>query len=275
MLNKSMETTKKTGQIEDLKIVLTILGLLVIVAGITVVKTTSGGKSSHSNPNGGSVTLIAEFRGSKIALDQIAEHTTSKDGEAYTATNLENRPYQFAVVKDGYWPWAKTLTPEEKKDVTFDTFSILMSPKREDLNKESEEYVNYRKTFAELKVPGEESKITSKDGTMTVWAEMNSIFASWSGDADKIPSYFCKDGVCASRLNIITIQYNVRSLAFLGEHNNSIIFSDDQGIYALEINQRDNQNFQPIYRTAIPQFIPLDARTLMVESNGNIFKLSY
>lgn len=270
-----METEKKTGQIEDLKVVLTILALLVIVAGITIFKTTTGGKSSHSNPNGGSVTLVAEFQDSKIALDQIAEHTTSKDNEPYTATNLENRPYQFAVVKDGYWPWAKTLTPEEQKDVTFDTFSILMNPKREDLDKESDEYASYRKTFAELKVPGEDTKVISKDGNMAVWAEMNRIFAMWTGETSKIPSYFCTDGVCASRLNIITLQYNVRSLAFLGEHNNSIIFSDDQGIYALEINQRDNQNFQPIFRTQIPQFIPLDARTLMVESNGNIFKLSY
>jgi len=270
-----MEIVKKTKQIEDLKVILSVLVILVVVAGITIVKTKSGDRSVHSNPNGGSVTLITEFAGSKIALDQIAEYTTKADGESYTATHLENRPYQFAVVRDGYWPWAKTLTPEEQKDVTFDTFSILMNPKKEDLDKESEEYATYRKTFADLKVPAEDTKVISKDGTMAVWAEMNSIFATWLGDADKTPSYFCPNGTCASRINVISLQYNVRSLAFLGDHSNSIVFSDEQGVYALEINQRDNQNFQPIYRTAFPQFIVLDARTLMVESNGNIFKLTY
>ena len=273
--NKNMKTGEKTGQIHDLKAVLAILALLVVVAVVTVVRTTSTGQAQHSNPNGGSVTLTAQIRGSKMALDQIAEYTTAKDNDSYTATNLENRPYQFAVVKDGYWPWAKTYTPNEQEEVTFNTFSVLITPKKEDASPDDELYKEYKPQFDALQVATEKNKLVSKNGTMSIWAETNNIYAEWLGEASSTPSYFCYKGGCDTQTDVIHLQYRVRSLAFLDDFNNVIVFADDQGIYVLEIEKSGQQNFQPIFKTPSPQFILTGPRTMMVESNSNIFRISF
>ncbi len=259
---------------DSLKMVIALLLILVVLAVIVVLKTTTG-KARHMNPNGGEVSIQTELAGSQIAVDGIIEHTTRKDNEVYIVSKLDSGTHQFSVNFFDYYPWAKDVDVSPETKVMLNSFSTLQNPTRVEIQSNGEEYQNYRKQFDSLLIPSEENKLTSKDGMVSVWAQNNSIFAEWLGETTRTPQAFCTESVCSTRTTVVSSTFNITSLAFLGEHNDAILFADDQGIYAIEIDKKNIQNFQPIIRTAIAQFIIDGPRSIIVESRGDIFKLLF
>ena len=259
---------------ENVKMVIVVLLILIGLAVIVFVRS-SNQRTRHQNPNGGEVSVTAELAGSQIAVDGVVEHTTRQDNETHIISKLDNGQHQFSVNHFDYYPWAKDVLVKPETKASLISFSTLQNPKRTNLQSNGDEYKKYRAQFDTLTIPSEQDKLVSKDGTVAIWAQNNAVFAEWLGDSNKTPEAFCNEGVCSSRITVVSSVYNIRSLGFLNSYSQAVLFADDQGVYAIEIDRKNIQNFQPLVRTLIAQFIIDSERKIFVESRGEIFELSF
>lgn len=262
------------SQAEQTKIVVFIILILLAVVATAMLNFGSAPSRKHIK-NGGTVTITAALPQSQIVVDRIVEHTTRRDNEKYIATGLSFEPYEFAVVHQDYWPWQKTITPSTTTPININAFSVKMIAKRTDMDAQGSQHDKYQEIFNALRAPDIEHKLISKDKTTAVWADKNLIYADWIAEDKPTPYYFCLSGNCVTRLDVVSSKFNIRSIEFLDERNDVIIFSDDSGIYAIEFDKTDIQNFQPIYHIAVPQFIIEGWRSITVDSNGMQFKLEF
>ncbi len=249
--------------------------LLAMIMVITVLKTKSSDTATHTNPEGGLVNLWVQNGQSKITVDSIVEGTTMKDGEIFVVNHLEPRENTFAVIHDGYYPWEKNITPALHSKTDFHSFAVQMQPTLEKIDTQNDLYGKYQDMFSALVVPDIDHELISDNKKMGVWVEHNSVFAEWLGNNDETPPFFCTNGVCNTRIQVVKSLYNIRSLAFLDHRDDVIIFSDDNGIYAIELDARGRQNFQPIFKTANPEFFLIQPREMIVNSNTHYFKISF
>lgn len=254
-----------------------VVGTIILLCAVTLVAVIRSKQhnSLAMDPNGGNVTISAEYAGSQVVVDNLVLLSTATDKEYLTFDKLTAYPHQFAVTKEGYWPWVKTLTPALHTSTSLQSFSVLINPTREDVASSSNAFLTFKKQFKSLAVPSSKTVLQSKDGNMAIWANQNQIFAEWIGDSTKVPYYFCKQGICNSRIIVVTSRYNIRSLDFLPENSEVIVFANDTSINAIELNRDDVQNFQPIYQTAMPQFILDSEHGMTVDSEDSIFRLSF
>lgn len=251
-----------------------IVALLCIVALVVVIR----GRPYNSLPvdqNGGSVTIFTLHADSQVVADNLSLHDTFSNKESFTFYKLTPTAHQFAVTKNNYWPWAKTITVELQSSTTLNSFSILMKPTRDDISDKSDLYKSYKKEMNSHQLPIPTSILRSFDGSMAVWADQNIIFAEWLGESSKIPYYFCKEKICSSRIVVLSSLYNIRSLEFLPGYNDVVVFANDTSINAIELNRDDIQNFQPIYQADMPKFVLDGDNGMIVESKDSMFHLSF
>ncbi len=166
------------------RIIIGVIILFCVVALVAIIRSKPH-NSLPTDPNGGSVTISAEYANSQIVVDNLVLHNTSADDEGFVFNKLTQTPHQFSVTKDGYWPWVKTIDTTPHSSTTLQSFSILISPIRSDVASSSDEYKTYVKQFKSLNVLSDKSVIQSKDGNMALWAVQNLVLAEWLGRSGK------------------------------------------------------------------------------------------
>jgi len=73
------------------------------------------------------------------------------------------------------------------------------------------------------------------------------IVATWTGEENNTPSYFCIQNVCKKEIEIVTPS-PVKKFDFLPNRGDVLAVILDDGIYAVEIDDRGAQNIQPVYK---------------------------
>lgn len=88
-----------------------------------------------------------------------------------------------------------------------------------------------------------EAKIADK---LVIDRVLERIVANWTGDESDTPSYFCIERVCQKQIEIVTPS-TIRKFDFLPNRGDVLAVILDDGLYAVEIDNRSKQNIQPIY----------------------------
>ncbi len=98
-------------------------------------------------------------------------------------------------------------------------------------------------------------KITKKSATTTLDTKIlgklylkkisGKLHASWMGNQDERPLYFCINNICRNEI-IIQTSSSVRSFDFFPGRSDLVIVVLDSGIYVTEIDDSPGQNTQPI-----------------------------
>jgi len=223
--------------------------------------------------SGATVAISLPHADSLVFFDSKEIALTTTPNESVLIDRISKGEHTVLVAKDDSWPWIKTINVSGKEKIVLQSFNL---PKTSDLQEISFGDEKYNEAWKLLlandkdNLGNEESDaIISQDKNVAIWKENNNIFAKWVGASGLEPYYFCKNGVCNSRLQVASIQSNVVDVDFFPNRSDVLIFSSNEGLFVIEINNIGTQNFQPILRTQNPNFV-LQNNDLYIRTGNNV-----
>jgi len=224
----------------------------------------------------GTISVVNLDSTVKVFLDNKRVGTFSEAaGSSIEIKNVLPGTHSLLVSKSNYWPWLKEVEVQKKEASIAYPFFILKNTSGIVISKEDEEYLSIKDSIESEVLPTKDNKRVSASGTHAIWVEGNTIMAEWLGGEDAFPSYFCSDTSCTQMVDVFTSSSPIRNLTFYKKREDVLIFSSRNGLFAIEIDERGVQNFQPVYKGASPpNFAVYDEHTLSVEDAGSIFLLS-
>lgn len=190
---------------------------------------------------------------------------------------------------DVSYPWGKTVLVEPGKETTLQAFSLPMEPNLETIPADSVSFNTINETFEPHPVYTQENPLASTDGKSVLYMKNDVIIVEWLGDLEEIPEYIC-GGLVAEECRLIPvlnfeivraaaqsgteaagriIDTEISGLSFLGENDQLVAFSNSNGVYVMEIDRRDTQNFQPLYTGDLnPRFMVRENEVLIKSDSG-------
>lgn len=244
-----------------------IIAILVIAAVLVVIATTASGN--------GSIELHISQSGSKVFFENREKTTTEVDDQIFSAKNLRFKSYSLLVAKDGFWPWMKSVNIEKNTAAVITSWSLPQVIDHEIISPSEKDYSEILSKINNSSAPDEQNRLESSEGDLAVWIDGNTIFAEWTGDPQKIPYYFCDKGECDAKITVLKSTSSINSVSFLKNFDSVLVFSNSEGVYAIEVNNDGTQNFQPIFRdTERTQFYTEDNSTFYILQGGSVIKLS-
>ncbi len=173
-----------------------------------------------------------------------------------TATvSLSTGEHQIIVSRNNAFPYAKTLWTNENEGTTIHPFLLPLTPIARSVRFDNAEGKSLLDLIKARKVPTETNPRRSEDpkGTGDVvlaYATGTSIIAVWNGDVKNTPPAFCTgdtESGCGRYLLVTKLTEPLDGLEFYPQRNDALIISTGGNVYAIELDQRPIQNFQPIY----------------------------
>ncbi len=208
----------------------------------------------------------------KIFLDN-RDANLRESSEGLFIKNVAPGEHTVLVVKDMHWPWTKSVNVLEDETNTISPFLISKNVSGVIVTDSDPEYKDIISTMNRAVPPDVESKKISVDGNIAIWTDNDIIFAEWIGNENLIPKSFCVDGECASVIEVVKSQSEIRGLDFYKTRNDVLVLASQTGIFAIEINKSGNtQNFQPIYKgTGVPKFSVKNEETIYILDGGILY----
>jgi len=240
----------------------------------------------------GGIYIYSPVAGSEIYIDNKKKKETSVLNKDIFVQNLKPDTYSVLIAKDGFWPWAKEVIVEEKKVSEAIAFLIPKEPHGEAISKtisvdsdaiETEqepnpEYEKIAELFIDKKLTIDDKVILptlteSERGRVGLWKEGMTIYAKWLKNEKSIPNYFCRYEKCEDTVLVFESITDIKNFDFYPGREDVVLLSINAGIFAIEIDARKHQNFQPVYKGADPYFI-IDNGQLYIKDNENLFKIN-
>ena len=185
------------------------------------------------------------------------DNDLTAEGESGTVmlSDIGSGTHTILVAASGYWPWAKTIVLENGAQLNF---AVLALPVEATVADAAGLPTTDASAATELRakmttVASKESPLLYDDEDVALWIEDGTIVASWRARRSDMPAYFCTPE-CRPRRVVFESDVPVRSLSFFGDRNDILLFAANNGIFALELDGRGTQNFQPLYLGTAPIF---------------------
>lgn len=247
----------------------------------------------------GGIYLYSPHTESEMYINGVKAGETSTFSKDLLLQDLKPGTYSILIAKEGFWPWAKEVTVEEKRVAEAIAFLIPKEPAGEIISrmipdenatttkpntkpKENVEYkealllftdaINKKATSTEslVKERPEIMRLSSR-GRVGLFLNGNQILAEWLGDLASLPNYFCREKVCLPQVLVFNSLTPIKEYAFYPGREDVILVATRNGIFAIEIDARKSQNFQPIYRGSAPSFVA-EGRIIYIKEGSNILK---
>lgn len=183
------------------------------------------------------------------------------------------KPDQYLVLAthDAFWPWAKVVNVQRGEvEALFPLLVPKVIPATE-LKKTDTSYKEISSVFLEKATT---TRIARREVKVWFADDSNTIFAQWLGDTDSAPKYFChSDAQCLDPITVFHSTLPIRTFDFYPLRSDAIILAIDNGVYAIEIDNRTYQNFYPLYRGTSPDFRITEDDGLFISDEGAIILL--
>lgn len=223
----------------------------------------------------GKIEIQTNKTGLGIYIDEKLMSTTQTENEKILFKNLAPQTYNVVISKNNFWPWIKNINIKSGLTTVIYPFLISKNQNFEKIKTSSEDFQTYSKFIIKNVLPTFSDKKISDNKNVAIWIEGTQIFAEWLGKENEIPYFFCVADPCVSKIiEIIKLNQSIKNLDFYGNREDVIMFSTNKNIYALEIDKRGTQNFQPIYTNGIdPFFYKKDTSTLYILENNSLIMI--
>ncbi|GMQ95404.1 MAG: hypothetical protein BMS9Abin13_517 [Patescibacteria group bacterium] len=216
----------------------------------------------------GTIIVSIPEKGAVIFLDDKRVDTTARYGQTVTLKRLRAGDHSVLVYTQGFFPWEKTLgvrknettevsaffvkqdiSPTKIFDEEYSAVSVLFEKKRSDIKRSWSREVEIRKNAGE-------------------------IAARWIGDASSLPFYFCDKNSCGDSTVVFRAQDgDISAFDFYPGREDVVLFALQNAIYAIEIDKRGIQNFQPLYAGASPDFVIKEGTSIIyIKDAGSLLR---
>jgi hypothetical protein len=247
----------------------------------------------------GGIYIYSPVSGSIIYLNNKKKKNTNILRKDLFIQNLKPNTYNILVAKDGYWPWAKEVNVEEKHVSEAIAFLVPKEPDGEVIPKTIKEYPkdgnatgtpkitsnpiydNVIKLFTNKKGVSSATKDNTASSTtirsgrnrVELWKEEDTIFIKWLKDEKSLPNYFCKNNSCENTVSVFKSTSEIKNFNFYPGREDVVLLSINEGVYAIEVDSRKHQNFQPVYKGSDPYFV-IEKGKFYIKDGENIFKIN-
>lgn len=183
--------------------------------------------------------------GSVIFVDADERARTEEADERITLRVREG-DHAIVIAREDLWPWTENVEMAEGEMKYLKPFTLAQNASGFLIGSEDREYDPLITAFEEYTLPDEESKLISPDGTLAIWIGTNGrqVLVEWLGEKDGQPSYFCKEDECFTNTTVFIGRSPIRGIFFLPERSDVIVIAMEQGVFAVEIDPEEIQNFQ-------------------------------
>lgn len=250
----------------------------------------------------GGMYVYAPESGAQVYIDSKAARKANIFQRDWFLDDLTPRTYTVLIEKEGFWPWYKEVTVEEQKVAEAIAFLIPKDPEIELIprtiqvvaagattTRANAEFTELFSLFNEkttkpdalLKTIATTSiatstiayeKISSR-GRVGIIREDNRLIAYWLKRPEDLPNFFCRSALCQSPIVAFSSVVPIRSFDFYPGRDDVLIVALQNGIFAVEIDARKIQNFQPIYKGDSPDF-RLSDKGFIVKDGATIFRVT-
>lgn len=237
----------------------------------------------------GGLHISVPYSGARVLIGDSVLKETSVFQKNIFVQNLRPGSYEVKVEKEGLQSWSKRLIvfpqrvtegyafllPKEIKPIEIPEFLIegtgTSTPKKP--QKENYEYTNAIALFTRATTTATSSDFVKTRRKLSVENIKGTLHATWKGDMDSIPHYFCLNESCKEDI-IIEASAKVRTFDFFPGRDDLLVVALPQGVYAIEIDDRSLQNIQTIYEASLLDFRIKDDEIIILEKGKKIFKVS-
>ena len=249
------------------------------------------GKGFSLLPPGGIYVFYGES-GAKVYLNGNLSSETTLFERGIFIDNLKPAVYSLEVNKSGFLPWKKNVEVKAKKVaegypyLVPEIISTSSIPKFITLSSGGSTtnslYSQVVSLFAssststislskKILQPSTSTLVVSSSTALvrrdiSIDIQGNNIIASWEGDKDSTPFYFCDPERLVCKVNFSVISGEIKHVDFYPGRNDVIIFSKKDGIYATELDTRPPQNTIKLLSGNL-DFKELDQRVFVKDKN--------
>jgi hypothetical protein len=248
----------------------------------------------------GGIYVSTDQSGIEIYINNTLERKTSIIQKSAFVQDLRPGTYEVRVSKDGLQTWHKTLKvfpelvseahtflikdhpvvtpvlPYISSATSTATSSVTKKPVK------NPEYATALALFTAPKIPVATSTNILASSTedelspaRLVFSNTNGVLvATWKGEADAIPNYFCENTVCKTSITIHTNSPVLSYESYPGRED-LVLIRLENGIYVEEIDDRSPQNTQPIVEGSNYEFRIKEGRSLYLKKGADIFSVTF
>jgi hypothetical protein len=224
----------------------------------------------------GGIYVSTPEAGTSVFIGNDLEGVSSFFKKEILVNKLKPDQYMVLATHDSFWPWAKVV--QVKRGEVEALFPLLV-PKvipTLELEKTDSSYKEISGLFLEkattTRIARREVKVWIADDRND--AGGNTVFAQWLGGNDNAPKYFCNAvSACLDPIIVFRSAVPIRTFDFYPLRSDAIILAIDNGVYAIEIDNRTYQNFYPLYRGIMPDFRVTEDDELLVSDESTIISL--
>jgi hypothetical protein len=252
---------------KSIYIYLTLAVLVIIIIGLFKDSIFSFGRS-------GAVYISHLDEGSIVFIDNQEKKRIDKPEDNLILRGIESGAHTILISRDGYWPWFKEIQIKKGESVKLSPFFVSDTPNSSVISTDDENYNLALSKINSVSLPTFNKKKISKDGSIAFWVDKETLFVEWLLDERERPDYFCNEFGCHNVYVPLGVETDIKNVDFYKNRNDVFVISFGNGVFALEANNKDNQNFQPIFEGNNPQFVLNDENSIYVLDSNILRKVS-
>lgn len=215
--------------------------------------------------------IITDIPNSAQIFTDYSLHTGAKNNEISIPLLPGN--HTIIVSAKGYWPWKYLVTVPENKSITMRAFLIPQVPKGKILSGSNS--LQAEKKITAIKLPNYTHPLKLTDECMSLAVSGNQVIATPfpSTSSCTPPLYLCLNDKCTPTIVFSSAGKITRLISYPGR-TDAILIKINNTIYAISIDPRSPRTFAPLLKGISPMFALGKNKTLLVQDEKTIYRLT-
>ena len=209
---------------------------------------------------------------SDVFLDEAAKAKVKKGKDMAVLRLVPAGAHTVSIFKEDFWPWQKPVEVKSGERLKLRPFLVSKNPTGAVITETDPEY---EKIVSLIKEQSSRQAVKSADGQITLLKEGNELKARFEGNLLEAPPPFCEAGDCLPEVIIFSAESEVRAVDFYKGRNDVALIAVGNGLLAVEIDNVNFQNVQPVYKGKSPAFAVSQAGALLVSDSGAVMEINW
>jgi len=232
----------------------TIIAVILLIAFVLIAGFSLGYRiDGLSIAKAGRLEILVPYANSTITIDGKHSGYAHDDNGVIVYRGLAKGSHSVIVSHEERYPWATTVSTPLGSLTRITPFNIKVTSNSIIIPNGSEDYARITGVIKSQTEVTRENPALSADASIAVFVEDSIIKAQWLLDSKEVPTFFCPDTSCPNEINITPTQQKINSINFYPGRNDVIVFGTTGGVFALEVTNHKNPNFQPIISSSNPK----------------------